>query len=1223
DRPPRTGGERAAPALRVPAPLGAGYSPRFSWATVIAPLVLGAVLAVAMPGNRMFLLFMLLSPVLAVAGWGEERRRARKEGARGRADLARQLAELADGVVREQDHELRRRRATTPDLAETLRRCDLPSGRLWERRPVHGDFGLVSVGHADQPWLPPLDQPIERAVEADALLAAVPVLAAAPVAVRLAAGRTLGIAGPRRQALALARAVVVQAAVHHGPADLLIAVLTDDGRAGDWDFAKWLPHVRTGDGALLLAADPADRDRLLATLTDLDPRAALHLVVMDADGLTAGRASPARELLRADGAPVTGLVVAARVDDLPAACTDVVEIDDPDGLARHCEPASGGRLERVMVAGLSADTARAAALDLARYDDADLVEPGADLPAVVPLGAVLADGVPTADALVTRWSRPPTGRLAAPVGARAGGPLVIDLVGDGPHALIAGTTGSGKSELLRTLVASLAATYSPRDVNFVLIDYKGGSAFADCAALPHTVGVVTDLDPRLGARALVCLEAELRHRERLLRAAGSPDVAAHIAAGQPGGPIARLVVVIDEFATMAAELPDFVDALVGIAQRGRSLGVHLVLATQRPAGAVKDNIRANTNLRIALRVHDAPDSVDVLGSPVAASLSRRVPGRAFLRLGPGELLAFQAGIVSTSSAAAADLPPVTVTELAFGPGAPTVGLAETQPDEPSDLATLVRAAADAAARLRLPPPRQPWPDPLPADVLLDQLPAAGDVAGPLGGWSAPIGLVDQPEEQRQCSYSWRSWLGGLLVYGVAGSGTSTTLATLALSLAARHRVDELHLYVMDFGSQLLTPLVDLPHVGAVIKPAERERQERLVRWLRAEVGRRQSLRQPLADRAVRARDAAVPTGPSAAPPAVVLLLDNWSGFEAAFDDLAGVGVRDDLVRVIADGPALGIFAVLSADRVMAVPTAVSALIPEKLVLRLSDQHDYGMFGLPVRDLPAFPPGRAIDASSRCEVQVARPGGAGLAGAVAAVDAAAALGGRCGTGAGAPRRIETLPDEVKVADLGDRPRVGRDEWWLPVGIGDRTLTPVGLRLADGEHALVAGAGRSGRTSLLCALAGSVTQHLPDARVVVVAGLRSALRDVAACSAVYHPAELAGAVAAVVESGRPTLLLIDDAERIDDDSGCLRRHLVAARPGDRVVAAGRADVLRTSYGHWTELLRRSRQGVVLKPQPAVDGDLWGLVLPRRRTQPFATGRGFLVSDGDVELVQAVRP
>ena len=201
------------------------------------------------------------------------------------------------------------------------------------------------------------------------------------------------------------------------------------------------------------------------------------------------------------------------------------------------------------------------------------------------------------------------------------GPLVLDLVADGPHLLVGGTTGSGKSELLRSMVAGLALSADPAHLAFVLIDYKGGAAFDRCAEMPHVAGMVTDLDDRLAERALVCLEAELRHREERLRAAGAEDLAAFRArTGHAGGdPLPRLVVVVDEFATLAAELPEFLRSLVGIAQRGRSLGVHMVLATQRPAGVVTDDIRANTTCRIALRVTDRHDSNDVIDSPDAAA----------------------------------------------------------------------------------------------------------------------------------------------------------------------------------------------------------------------------------------------------------------------------------------------------------------------------------------------------------------------------------------------------------------------------------------------------------------------------------------------------------------------------------------------------------------------------------------------------------------------------
>ena len=280
-------------------------------------------------------------------------------------------------------------------------------------------------------------------------------------------------------------------------------------------------------------------------------------------------------------------------------------------------------------------------------------EEDAGLPGTCRLLDVLGAEPPAAEAIAAGWRA--SGRSTrAVIGACYDGPFGVDLCKDGPHALIAGTTGAGKSELLQTLIASLALVNRPDAMTFVLVDYKGGSAFKDCAHLPHVTGMVTDLDAHLTQRALTSLSAELTRRERILAAAGAKDIEDYTALldreahgpGQAAGrpePLPRLVIVIDEFASLARDLPDFVAGLVGIAQRGRSLGLHLILATQRPSGVVSADIRANTNLRIALRMTDAAESADVIDAPDAAHISRATPGRGYVRLGHASLVPFQAG----------------------------------------------------------------------------------------------------------------------------------------------------------------------------------------------------------------------------------------------------------------------------------------------------------------------------------------------------------------------------------------------------------------------------------------------------------------------------------------------------------------------------------------------------------------------------------------------------
>ena len=300
----------------------------------------------------------------------------------------------------------------------------------------------------------------------------------------------------------------------------------------------------------------------------------------------------------------------------------------------------------------------------------------------------------------------------AVIGEGADGPFSVDLRRDGPHGLVAGTTGSGKSELLQTIIASLAVNNRPDEMNFVLVDYKGGAAFKDCNLLPHTVGMVTDLDGHLTTRALESLGAELRRREHQLAGAGAKDIEDYLAATAPeDAPLPRLLIVIDEFAALVAELPDFVTGLVDIARRGRSLGVHLILATQRPAGVVSAEIKSNTNLRIALRVTDAGDSADVHRGP------GRRPDR---QVHPGSCATPGSGTPASSRSS----PPasggrprgedagavVDIRAIAFADlGTPRAQTAQAEEDisVPTDLAAFVAAAREASSDLGHRRPAEP------------------------------------------------------------------------------------------------------------------------------------------------------------------------------------------------------------------------------------------------------------------------------------------------------------------------------------------------------------------------------------------------------------------------------------------------------------------------------------------------------------------------------------
>ncbi|HWM34515.1 MAG TPA: FtsK/SpoIIIE domain-containing protein [Pseudolysinimonas sp.] len=380
---------------------------------------------------------------------------------------------------------------------------------------------------------------------------------------------------------------------------------------------------------------------------------------------------------------------------LPAGCGTVVvlgELDAPSPLGQEAAARAADELAR-----------RAAALGLDPAREA--------LPASVRLAEVLP-------------AEPGPG-LAAPLGRDAHGVLVADLVAEGPHALVAGTTGSGKSELLVSWVLAMAHGRSPAEVAFLLIDFKGGAAFAPLASLPHVVGTLSDLDARLTHRAVLSLRAELVRRERVLAAARARSID-----DLPSGALARLVIVVDEFAALVAGGPDLQDVFADLAARGRSLGLHLVLCTQRPAGVVRDAVLANIGLRLSLRVTDRADAVAILGDDAAARLPADPRGRA---------------IVQHDAAAR-------VFQVALATTADAVGIA---------------AAADRSAA------GPPWCDPLPEHLDLDALPSVES------GWA--FGLVDLPAEQRQPVAALQPRHGSLLVMGAARSGVTTALRALGRS----------------------------------------------------------------------------------------------------------------------------------------------------------------------------------------------------------------------------------------------------------------------------------------------------------------------------------------------------------------------------------------------------------------------------------------------------------
>ena len=511
-----------------------------------------------------------------------------------------------------------------------------------------------------------------------------------------------------------------------------------------------------------------------------------------------------------------GIVIASAVEQLPAACTTIVEVRE-DGAGVVTYPSTRTTIDDAVLAGIDLRTAREAAVALSRFEDPELVVPGAALPSLVRLPPLLGIDEITPGGIEELWAH--SRGTSTPIGIGENGPFELDLVRDGPHGLVGGTTGSGKSEFLRSLISGLAARNDPTKLTFILIDFKGGAAFKPLEALPHTIGTISNLDEQLADRALRALEAEMDYRQRMFAAAGEgvDNLDAYLATN-PSEPMPRLLLVVDEFAMLAKDFPDVLTSLVSIGAVGRTLGVHMILATQRPAGVVNDDILANTNLRVALRVQSKEDSNNVIGVPHAAAISRSQKGRSWVKLGQEDITPVQTALV-TGRAEAVDAVQIEYRDVVFGAPGGSVSFGGTKGAEvtEADMDLMIEAIIEASDHLGIASPRPVWPTPLgarvdlagfTADDGLDAADAPGGqveeaqqpVVGGTDGTRVALGLSDDPDHQRQVLAHWDMSRGNAMFLGIPGSGTSTTLMTVALALADELPPDEMDLIILDMGA---------------------------------------------------------------------------------------------------------------------------------------------------------------------------------------------------------------------------------------------------------------------------------------------------------------------------------------------------------------------------------------------------------------------------------------
>ncbi|WP_079058060.1 type VII secretion protein EccCa [Streptomyces cellostaticus] len=1164
--------------------------------------------------------------------------------------------------------------------------------RVWERRPGDEDFAHVRIGLGPQPLatslVPPETGPVEQLEPLTAgamqrFLAAHSTLSDLPMAVSLRAFYHVTVSGEPQSVRASARALVGSLASLHSPEDLLIAVAAGREALPHWDWAKWLPHVQAPgvlDGAgtrRLISADTRELEDLLSTRLTGRPRfhpgAAPLLdephIVLVLDDLSL---LPDSVLANPEG--LQGVTVVEVVPgELTTAGGDLSVVVQP-GLLRL--ESGHGEVYEGSPDALSYESAEALARQLAPLRMASGGDDDEPLLANLEFTDLLGLGdAASVDTKRTWRPRALAERLRVPIGlGEDGRPVMLDLKeaaqeGMGPHGLCVGATGSGKSELLRTLVLGLAVTHSSETLNFVLADFKGGATFAGMAQMPHVAAVITNLadDLTLVDRMGDSIRGELNRRQEMLRDAGNyaniHDYEKARAAGAPLQPIPSLVLVIDEFSELLTAKPDFIEMFVQIGRIGRSLGVHLLLASQRLEEGRLRGLETYLSYRIGLRTFSAAESRAALGVPDAYELPN-VPGSGFLKFGTDEMVRFKAAYVSgtyrTGSQRAAlgggplpvDRRPVlfTAAEVPVQYTAVPQQRTESAPAVDDALADTVLDVIVRRLEAQGPAAHQVWLPPLESPPSLDALlPGLAAVQGRgltqpnyegAGRLIVPVGLVDKPYEQRRdrLMLDFSGAAGHMQIIGGPQSGKSTLLRSLICSFALTHTPYEVQFYGLDFGGGGMAAVQDLPHVGGVASRLDPERVRRTVSEVYGVMTRREEYFRStgiasIADfRARRARgDISVTDQPWGD---VFLVVDGWGNFRTDYEALESA-----VLDIAARGLGYGIHVIITASRSMEVRANLKDHLMNRLELRLGDVMDSEIDRKVAVNVPAGVPGRGLS-PQKLHFMAAVPRIDGLTSDTDLAEATAALTtevGRHWQAPGAPK-VRLLPRQLEAVELppGDRfPKRG-----IAFALDEENLEPVFVDFDQDPFFLIFGESESGKSNLLRLLIKQLTlQYGGDEAKFFVVDNRRSLLDITPAShlAEYIPMSSQmdhhmAALADLMQRRTPTadvtaqqlrerswwrgpqvFVVIDDYDLVSTSSGNPLSGLTEMLPFARdvgvrfIIARSSAGGGRASYEPFMQRMKElGAQGIVLAGDPA-EGDILGGVRPR----PMPAGRGVFVS------------
>ncbi|MFD8058642.1 type VII secretion protein EccCa [Streptomyces cyaneofuscatus] len=1159
-RPARTTRPPATPALRTieaPPNLPEGKAGNIAMSLLPVAGVMSSVVMMTVVRNSQFAalgaIILVVTVIGSVALLFSQRGKAQRTRRTQREAYLAYVEDLREELSAEERERRERADVLNPPpyaLYDIVR----DPARLWERRRVDDDFLRVRVGTGEMPVrdlqiaepgssvLTPPD--LFMLNEASALVKRFRNGTELPLTVPLDRIGNVSVIGPREDCLRVARALLVQTAALHAPDDVAIALAAPGDRMADWEWAKWLPHLldteqfdgpvaarRIAPSAPQLARQLGPELRRRASYAaevrrGLAGRDALSmnsrlLVVTD------GHGEDAVDLPRPDDAVglsemgVTVLHLLEQRVQEPGQVSVRITVDGTDVAIedlRAPEPLEAhGTVDEAGIPFAEGLARMLAPLRLSAESLAD-----APLSGSVEFAAMLGiDDVARLD-LDRLWA--PRGErafLRVPIGiSDSHEPVLLDLkesseLGMGPHGLCVGATGSGKSELLRTLVLALVATHPPEDLALVLVDYKGGATFAPFAELPHVAGVITNLENQAGLveRVHSSLAGEVKRRQQALKDAGNVadigDYAALRAEKRPDlDPLPHLFVVIDEFGELLTAKPDFIDLFLSIGRIGRSIGVHLLLSSQRIEGGKLKGLDTYLSYRLGLRTFSADESRTVLDTTDAFHLPP-LPGFGYLKVDTSHYARFKAGYVSggyrgpVRSTEDEETGPLALPYEAFNTLAGPDEVPQTaepasrrRETGPTELGVMVDQLTGVA-----PPVRSIWLRPLPTATALDTVAGPLDI-GPRGmrlagaGPSSrplrvPVGLLDDPARQWQGQWFLDLTVAGghAAVIGGPQSGKTTLLRSLVLSLALTHTPREVGVYGLDLVGGGLQALSGLPHVGGIAGRADRERAARTVEEVRTMLALREDLFREHGIDSVEQLRALHAAGrlPELASAEILLVIDGFGALRDDFDEL-----DDAIADILKRGGGYGIHVVAAMLRWNDVRIATQSNFGTRVELRLNDPSESSIDRKLAETLSPDEPGRVLtDGKLFAQVALPRTDGVADTADLGAVLERTARSVRATWSGEVAQPVRVLPHILEPHSL---PGPAAEPTRVPIGLDQSALAPVLLDLFQhDQHLLVLGDSECGKTNLLRTVAhGLIDRYGEDELVFAVMDPRRSLR-----------------------------------------------------------------------------------------------------------------------------------